>query len=123
MSTLRRTRRAQRDRDRVALLAKLRMLEHDFVRTDRDRQVADRRLADALAVDPDFRPGRGVQVDDALRQIERDARRPCPAAPARRGSSVAERLADDLQLVPARVIMIRSVSVVPSSVPARGSPA
>ena len=55
--------RTKRHRNRVPLLAKLRMLEHDFMRSDRDAEVADRRLADALPVDPDFRPRRSVQVD------------------------------------------------------------
>ena len=69
----------------MTLLAELRVLEHDFVRSDRDRQVPNRRLADALAVDPHFRPGRGIQVDDALRQIERDTGNLARARPAPRG--------------------------------------
>ena len=49
------------------------MPEHDFVRADRDRKIAEWRLADALTVDPDFRPRRGVAVHDALGQIDREA--------------------------------------------------
>src|SRR5688572_31325580 len=49
------------------------MAEHHFVRTDRNRQVANRRLADALTIDPDFGPRRGVEIDDALRQVDGEA--------------------------------------------------
>ena len=80
MSTLRRTGALERDGYRLVLLAELRMAEHHFVRPDRDRQVADRRLADAVAVDPDLGPRRRVEIDDALRQLERSAA-PCRAAP------------------------------------------
>ena len=86
----------------MTLLTELRMLEYDFVRSDCDRQISNRRLADTLPVDPHFRPRGGIQIDDTLWQIERntshlpgrhlhDAARP-----------ISERLTDELQLVPSR---------------------
>jgi hypothetical protein len=40
----------------VPLFTKLRVLEHDFMWSDRDAEIADRRFANAFPVDPDFRP-------------------------------------------------------------------
>ena len=49
--------RRGRHRDRMLLLAELRMAEDDLVGTDGNRQVANRRLADAAAIQPHFSPG------------------------------------------------------------------
>src|SRR5579872_2728238 len=64
----------QRDRHRLALLTELRMPKDHFVGTDGDRKIADRRFADALAVDEDLGPRRGVEVDDARRHVDRHGR-------------------------------------------------
>src|SRR5262245_4377927 len=68
-------RRLERHGRGVLLFAKLGMAEQNLVRADREREVADRRFTDAVAVNPDFRPGQRVDRDAALRPIELHRRR------------------------------------------------
>ena len=77
------------------------MAEHDFVRADSDRQVADRRLADLLAVNRDFGPWDRVDRDRAVREIDLDRRDLARRHLNRPRDTIAERLVLDLDLVPA----------------------
>src|SRR5258708_4071415 len=65
--------RGPRDGRRDLALAELRVLEYDLADTEPDGDVGQRRLAGFLAVDPDFRPGGGVDVGAAPR-VERQPR-------------------------------------------------
>jgi len=57
---------------RLPLLAEVRMSKDDLVRPDGQRQIADRRLTDFLAVDPHIGPGDGVQRDRPLGKFNLD---------------------------------------------------
>ena len=54
-------------------VGELRVLEDDLADAEADGDVGERRFAGLLAVDPDFRPRRGVDVGAAAR-IERELR-------------------------------------------------
>src|SRR5262245_66418577 len=83
----------------MTLLAEFGMTEHDFVRTQRERQIADRRFADLLAVDPHLCPGHGVQGDVALGELDLD--RSDLACRHLYGASrpIADKIVDDLDVV------------------------
>src|SRR5437667_4945873 len=57
------------------LLAELRMPDDDVASADWHAQVAERRLADALSIDPHLRPVRSVDADDSLGPFDIDGRR------------------------------------------------
>ena len=73
---------ADPDEDGHAALAVVRVLEADFVLADRKRQLADGRVPDLAAVDPDAGGRRGVDVEEALRQLDGERQRRGRAAPA-----------------------------------------
>src|SRR5688572_4718237 len=54
------------------LFAELGMAEHHAVRANGDLRVADRRLAEALAVQPHFGPGQRVERERTFRPFELD---------------------------------------------------
>src|SRR5439155_18363663 len=57
------------------LLAKLRMPDDDVASADWHAQVAERRLAGALSIDPHLRPVRSDDADDSLGCLDIDGRR------------------------------------------------
>src|SRR5438034_1098107 len=66
--------RADGDVGYRVLLAKLGMPDDDVARADRYAQIADRHLADALAVDPYFGAVWSGDVNDALGGLDVDRR-------------------------------------------------
>src|SRR5205823_6973794 len=56
--------RADRDVCHRALLAEFRVLEHDLAHADRHAQIADRRLAPALAINPHLSAIRSIDMHD-----------------------------------------------------------
>src|SRR5688500_19858883 len=64
-------RHAGSDRNRVTLLPELGMAKHDLMRTERQRDVSERRVAGALAVNPDFGPRARVELHDTARPLQR----------------------------------------------------
>src|SRR4030095_4534017 len=58
--------------ERMLLLTKLRMPESQLVWSCQNGVVANRRLTDSFSVDPHFRPGRCVDRNLLLRQINLD---------------------------------------------------
>src|SRR5262245_2649998 len=95
-------RRRQRHGRGVFLLAEFWVPEHDLVRANRKLQVADRRLADFLAVDVDVGPRLRVDGDRSLRPLKLDRRDLAGPHLDRPDGAVAERVADHLDLVLAR---------------------
>ncbi len=81
------------------LFPKLRMTKHDVVIANRDRQIADRRFAGALPINPDFRPRQGVDRDRAHRELQRDGRRLAGGDLHAADLAETEGRVDELQLV------------------------
>ena len=83
------------------MFAELGIAEDDLVRANRQRQVADRRLAHALTFDPDLGPRHRVDRDRSGRPVHGDRRDLSGRHLHGADDAVAERLVDDLDLVAA----------------------